>query len=155
MRTAEQVLNELKDNGIVHTVEQILTDIYQSATLLGNVEFTVGDEAADTRRVTIQLVTPSGNNMAGRALLVVWLSNAAGGGEFSQAGTSLGSTLITGALISASNTTSILTDETGAMALDVVMAGDELTGEPQPAGTCYLNVAYGGRIFSSDAIVFE
>lgn len=110
------------------------------------VEISAGAEAADVRRITVQLTDAAGNNLADRAAVRVWVSASDFGGP-----SSTGHTV---ALVTGTSLTTILsnadyrllTDATGAIELDVTAAG---------AGSLYVMAEVGGRVVSSGELTWS
>ncbi len=117
------------------------------ADAIPQVSVSVGTENSDTIPVTVQVQDIQGNNLSGRFLIRVWLSDTQYGGECSTApngGTSwsVGTVLETQ---TADKRWLVITDGTGKATIDITD-----TGTP----TFYLNVELDGRIYVSNPITF-
>lgn len=115
--------------------------------IMGQPEFTVAAEDGDAIAVSVQARDAQGNALAQRCLVTYWLSDAAAGAPSADP-PSAGSAVTTGVALK-EHTADVLgeamTDATGLLVVAVSEAA---------ADTWYLNVAIGGRVFSSGAITF-
>lgn len=118
------------------------------AGFLPEIELTVGEENLDTIRVDIQVKDIQENNLAGRFLLRVWLSDVAYGGECAAAPTA-GVSWPVGEVLEEQTVGKrwlVITDENGAAAVDITESG---------VASFYLNVELDGRIYVSELISFS
>jgi hypothetical protein len=117
------------------------------ANLPGDVEFTIGAEAASIR-VSGQLKTVDDENVDGKKLVNIWLSDAAGGTVCAVAPSGTVAIGTAGVILQnliAKLNFQIITGATGAFNIDITEAG---------AKELYVNVAWNGKVFTSDLVTF-
>lgn len=119
-----------------------------AAVIQGTPAFTVGAEAANIIRVSVQLKDVSGANLAVPYIVRAWLSDTSGGpvtATTPSGGTVVGTAGVIVDSHQADKHLIIASDASGLLNLDITEAGSQ---------TWYLNIEYAGKLFSSGAITF-